>query len=81
MKVKVLVTRKYFDTELNRKVQTGEVINASSLDRAEKIVKAGFGKVVKVENNPTKQVEEKKPEKKQAPKKQPAKTKKTTKKK
>ena len=25
MKVKVLVTRKYFDTELNRKVQTGEV--------------------------------------------------------
>lgn len=81
MKVKVLVTRKYFDTELQRKVMVGETINASSLDRAEKIVKAGFGKVVKVENNPTNQVEAKKPEKKQAPKKQSANTKKTTKKK
>lgn len=81
MKVKVLVTRKYFDTELKRKALTGEIINASSLDRAEKIVKAGFGKVVKVENSPANQVEVKKPEKKQAPKKQSTKTKKTTKKK
>lgn len=81
MKVKVLVTKKYFDTELQRKVMVGETIDASSLDRAEKIVNAGFGKVVKVENSPANPVEVKKPEKKQEPKKQSTKTKKTTKKK
>src|SRR5690554_4933212 len=56
--VTIKTTKNYFDIVLNRKIRRGETIETTK-ERAEIIVNAGFGEVIKIINVPEEEVQKK----------------------